>query len=62
MKRHYLPTADLRLAIRWTAEQASPGKIAVAVPERQAKRRRNGRIVLLAPTDHTRNLLLEVTP
>lgn len=62
MKKHYLPLADLRLAVRWIAEQASPGKIAVAVPERQPKRRSNGRIVLLDPTDRTRNLLLEVSP
>lgn len=60
-KRHYLPAADLRLAVRWTAEQASPGKIAVAVPETQPKKRRNGRIVLLDPTDATRHILLETT-
>ncbi len=49
MSRHYLPLADLRLAARWIAEQASPGRIAVAVPDRQPKRRRHGRIVLLDP-------------
>lgn len=48
MKKHYLPLADLRLA--------------VAVPEQQPKRRSHGRIVLLDPTDRTRNLLLEVSP
>ena len=62
MKKHYLPPADLRFALRWIAEAASPGKIAVAVADQQPSKRRNGRIVLLDPTDCTRNLLLEATP
>lgn len=62
MNPHYLPLADLRLAVRWIAEQATPGRIAVAVSEWQPMRRTNGRIVLLDPTDHSRNLLMEVSP
>lgn len=62
MKPSYLKLLDLRLALRWVVEAASPGKIAVAVSEHDRRARRNGRIVLLDPTDGTRNMLLDLTP
>jgi len=59
MTPHYLPLPDMRLVLRWIAEEATPGRIAVAVSEPQPIRRRNGRIVLLDPTDYCRHLLME---
>ena len=61
MKPHFLKIADLRLALRWIVEAATPGKIAVAVAEADRRARRHGRIVLLDPTDATRHFLLETT-
>lgn len=66
MKPHHLNPHDLRLCARWTAEAATPGRIAVAVAEDLAitgnRPRRHGRIVLLDPVDRTRYTLLETTP
>lgn len=62
MKPSYLKLADLRLALRWVIEAASPGKVAVAVADADRRSRRSGRIVLLDPTDATRHILLETTP
>lgn len=61
MKPAYLKLPDLRLALRWAAEAASPGKIAVAVSDQDSRSRKHGRIVLLDPTDATRHLLMETT-
>lgn len=62
MMPQFLPLSDLRLALRWIAEAATPGRIAVAVSEIAASRRRHGRIVLLDPSDATRNILMEIAP
>lgn len=62
MMPQFLPLPDLRLAVRWTAEAATPGKIAVAVSEIAVVRRKHGRIVLLDPSDATRNILMEIAP
>ncbi len=61
MKPHYVKAPDLRLALRWFVEAATPGKIAVAVSDTDRRTRRHGRIVLLDPTDATRHILLETT-
>lgn len=62
MKPCYLAIADLRFALRWIAEAASPGKLAVALAQARPVRRKHAAIFLVDPTDRTRNLLLEVTP
>jgi hypothetical protein len=62
MMPQFLPLPDLRLALRWIAEAATPGKIAVAVSEIAVARRKHGRIILLDPSDATRNILMEIAP
>lgn len=62
MRPCYIAAADLRFALRWVAEAASPGKVAVAMAQARPVRRKHAAIFLVDPTDRTRNLLLEVSP